>query len=105
MKASALGHLTSPNIPLWTMVPPGRANSTEQKRRPRPSAPDEIFRIARDDFVSVLRLPPRMIPRGRNETMLREYRVLEALNGTEVPHPEAKLRATTTAWSDRASIS
>ena len=37
----------------------------------------------------MLRRPPRVVPKGRNETMLREYRVLEALNGTDVPHPEA----------------
>ena len=52
-------------------------------------ASNEIFRITRGDFVSVLRRPPRVVPKGRNETMLREYRVLEALNGTDVPHPEA----------------
>ena len=37
----------------------------------------------------VLRRPPRKVPEGRNETMLREYRVLDALNGTDVPHREA----------------
>ena len=52
-------------------------------------ASNEIFAIRRGDFVSVLRRPPRVVPKGRNETMLREYRVLEALNGTDVPHPEA----------------
>jgi len=50
---------------------------------------NEIFEIARGDFVCALRRPPRKVPEGRNETMLREYRVLEALNGTDVPHPEA----------------
>jgi len=52
-------------------------------------ASNEIFRITRGDFHAVLRRPPRIVPKGRNETMLREYRVLEALNGTDVPHPEA----------------
>ena len=52
-------------------------------------ASNEIFEIRRGDFRSVLRRPPRVVPKGRNETMLREYRVLEALNGTDVPHPEA----------------
>jgi aminoglycoside phosphotransferase (APT) family kinase protein len=50
---------------------------------------NEIFEIKRGDFVCALRRPPRKVPEGRNETMLREYRVLEALNGTDVPHPEA----------------
>jgi aminoglycoside phosphotransferase (APT) family kinase protein len=52
-------------------------------------ASNEIFEIQRGDFRAVLRRPPRVVPKGRNETMLREYRVLEALNGTDVPHPEA----------------
>ena len=52
-------------------------------------ASNEIFEIRRGEFCAVLRRPPRVVPKGRNETMLREYRVLEALNGTDVPHPEA----------------
>ena len=52
-------------------------------------ASNEIFEIRRGDFRAVLRRPPRVVPKGRNETMLREYRVLHALNGTDVPHPEA----------------
>ena len=52
-------------------------------------ASNEIFEIRRGDFRAVLRRPPRVVPAGRNETMLREYRVLHALNGTDVPHPEA----------------
>jgi aminoglycoside phosphotransferase (APT) family kinase protein len=50
---------------------------------------NEIFEIRRGDFSAVLRRPPRVVPKGRNETMLREFRVLKALNGTDVPHPEA----------------
>jgi aminoglycoside phosphotransferase (APT) family kinase protein len=52
-------------------------------------ATNEIFEITRGDFTAVLRRPPRIVPPGRNSTMLREYRVLKALNGTDVPHPEA----------------
>src|SRR6185437_4787623 len=43
-------------------------------------ASNEIFRIGRGEFEAVLRRPPRIVPKGRNETMVREYRVLEALN-------------------------
>jgi len=49
---------------------------------------NEIFEIKRGEHSFALRRPPRTVPEGRNETMLREYRVLEALNGTDVPHPE-----------------
>ncbi|MEY2452321.1 MAG: hypothetical protein QOD92_1895 [Acidimicrobiaceae bacterium] len=52
-------------------------------------ASNEIFAIRRGEYECVLRRPPGKVPEGRNETMLREYRVLEALNGTDVPHPEA----------------
>ena len=37
----------------------------------------------------VLRRPPRVVPAGRNETMVREHRILSALNDTDVPHPTA----------------
>jgi aminoglycoside phosphotransferase (APT) family kinase protein len=52
-------------------------------------ASNEIFEIVRGEHRFVLRRPPREVPKGRNETMMREYRVLHALNGTDVPHPEA----------------
>ena len=52
-------------------------------------ASNEIFEVTRGDARMVLRRPPRNVPAGRNETMGREYRVLAALNGTDVPHAEA----------------
>ena len=52
-------------------------------------ASNEIFEISRGDVRMALRRPPRKVPQGRNETMLREYRVLAALNDTDVPHPRA----------------
>ncbi|MGI8329472.1 phosphotransferase family protein [Actinomadura scrupuli] len=50
---------------------------------------NEIFEVLRGGERMVLRRPPRIVPPGRDKTMLREYRVLTALNGTDVPHPEA----------------
>ena len=49
-------------------------------------ASNEIFEIRRGDVRMALRRPPRKVPSGRNETMLREYRVLAALKDTDVPH-------------------
>ena len=49
-------------------------------------ASNEIFELRRGDARMALRRPPRRVPRGRNETMLREYRVLRALRDTDVPH-------------------
>lgn len=52
-------------------------------------ASNELFEIRRGDARFALRRPPRQVPPGRNESMLREYRVLEALRDTDVPHPRA----------------
>ena len=49
-------------------------------------ASNEILSLRRGDAHMVLRRPPSNVPDGRNETMLREYRVLSALAGTDVPH-------------------
>jgi aminoglycoside phosphotransferase (APT) family kinase protein len=48
---------------------------------------NEMFRVRRASHEWVLRRPPRQIPEGRNEVMRREYGILRALAGTEVPHP------------------
>lgn len=52
-------------------------------------ASNEIFELLRGDTRMALRKPPRKVPKGRNEIMLREYRVLAALSGTDVPHAES----------------
>jgi len=67
---------------------PGKGEPVETKYLSGGSS-NEIFEIRRGEHGLALRRPPRVVPEGRNETMLREYRVLEALNGTDVPHPEA----------------
>jgi len=51
-------------------------------------ASNEIFELVRGDTRMALRKPPAKVPKGRNEIMLREFRVIHALNGTDVPHPE-----------------
>ena len=52
-------------------------------------ASNEIFDLRRGDARLVLRKPPRRVPKGRNQAMLREYRVLAALADSDVPHPRA----------------
>jgi aminoglycoside phosphotransferase (APT) family kinase protein len=49
-------------------------------------ASNELFEIRRGPHRMALRRPPRVVPDGRDETMLREARVLGALAGTDVPH-------------------
>lgn len=50
---------------------------------------NEIFEIRRGEFHAALRKPPANAPAGRNDGILREWRITEALNGTDVPHTEA----------------
>jgi aminoglycoside phosphotransferase (APT) family kinase protein len=50
-------------------------------------ASNEIFELRRGDARMALRKPPAKVPKGRNDIMLREYRVIAALNNTDVPHP------------------
>ncbi len=50
-------------------------------------ASNQIFELRRGAWRAALRRPPPELPEGRNETMLREHRVLAALADTDVPHP------------------
>jgi aminoglycoside phosphotransferase (APT) family kinase protein len=49
-------------------------------------ASNDLFEITRGEHRCALRRPPEPVPAGRNETMLREYRLLKALGDTDVPH-------------------
>jgi aminoglycoside phosphotransferase (APT) family kinase protein len=51
-------------------------------------ASNEIYELRRGAVRMALRKPPAKVPQGRNEIMLREYRVIAALNETDVPHPQ-----------------
>lgn len=50
---------------------------------------NEIYEIIRGDERSVIRLPPPHAPANRDEGILREWRIIEALDGTDVPHTTA----------------
>ena len=50
---------------------------------------NEIFGIRRGDLHCALRKPPEDAPAGRDDGILREWRIIEALGGTDVPHTEA----------------
>ncbi len=49
-------------------------------------ASNELFEVVRDGFRAALRRPPVPVPKGRDETMVREYTLLAALADTDVPH-------------------
>lgn len=48
-----------------------------------------IYRITRGDHACVLRMPPPEAPPDRDKGILREWRIIEALDGTDVPHTAA----------------
>jgi aminoglycoside phosphotransferase (APT) family kinase protein len=50
---------------------------------------NEIFEVRRGEFRAALRRPPASAPADRDEGILREWRIIRALNGTDVPHTEA----------------
>jgi aminoglycoside phosphotransferase (APT) family kinase protein len=67
---------------------PGRGLPIEQ-RFVSGGSQNEIFEIRRGDLHGALRKPPTNAPAPRDEGILREWRIIEALDGTDVPHTEA----------------
>lgn len=58
---------------------------------------NEIFRVRRGGLDCALRKPPGHAAAGRNDGIMREWRIIEALNGTDVPHTEAIAACTDTS--------
>ena len=50
---------------------------------------NEIYEITRGDLHGALRIPPTTAPASRDEGILREWRIIDALTDTDVPHTEA----------------
>lgn len=50
---------------------------------------NEIYEITRGEHRCVLRIPPAHAPADRDKGILREWRIIEALDGTDVPHTPA----------------
>ena len=50
---------------------------------------NEIYEIRRGELHGALRIPPPSAPASRDEGILREWRIIEALDGTDVPHTAA----------------
>ncbi|MDH6194508.1 aminoglycoside phosphotransferase (APT) family kinase protein [Mycobacterium frederiksbergense] len=48
-----------------------------------------IYEIRRGEHTCVLRMPPPGAPPDRDKGILREWRIIEALDGTDVPHTAA----------------
>lgn len=50
---------------------------------------NEIYEIRRGEFHGAIRIPPPTAPAPRDVGIQREWRIIEALDGTDVPHTEA----------------
>jgi aminoglycoside phosphotransferase (APT) family kinase protein len=50
---------------------------------------NEIYDVRRGDLRAALRIPPPTAPESRDDGIVREWRIIEALGGTDVPHTEA----------------
>jgi aminoglycoside phosphotransferase (APT) family kinase protein len=50
---------------------------------------NEIYELRRGDLHCVIRIPPPGAPADRDQGILREWRIVEALDGTDVPHTPA----------------
>ncbi len=50
---------------------------------------NEIYEIRRGELHGALRIPPPSAPETRDEGILREWRIIDALEGTDVPHTPA----------------
>lgn len=50
---------------------------------------NEIYELRRGDFRCAMRIPPPTAPADRDAGIVREWRILEALGGTDVPHTAA----------------
>lgn len=50
---------------------------------------NEIYLISRGDEHCVIRIPPPQAPAARDEGILREWRIVQALDGSDVPHTRA----------------
>jgi aminoglycoside phosphotransferase (APT) family kinase protein len=48
-----------------------------------------IYELRRGDLHCALRIPPPTAPASRDEGIVREWRIIEALDGTDVPSTEA----------------
>ena len=50
---------------------------------------NEIYEVRRPGVHGALRIPPPPAPESRDAGILREWRIIEALDGTDVPHTPA----------------
>jgi aminoglycoside phosphotransferase (APT) family kinase protein len=67
---------------------PGKGEPIEQ-RYVSGGSQNEIYEIRRGELHGAIRIPPPTAPESRDAGILREWRIIEALEGTDVPHTPA----------------
>jgi aminoglycoside phosphotransferase (APT) family kinase protein len=67
---------------------PGKGEPIEQRYLSGGSQ-NEIYEISRGELHGAVRIPPPTAPDSRDAGITREWRIIEALGGTDVPHPRA----------------
>ncbi|HEY5886452.1 MAG TPA: phosphotransferase family protein, partial [Acidimicrobiales bacterium] len=63
---------------------------------------NEIYEVRRGDLHGALRIPPPGAPESRDDGIIREWRIIEALTGTDVPCTEAIASCADTSVLGRA---
>jgi aminoglycoside phosphotransferase (APT) family kinase protein len=63
---------------------------------------NEIYEVTRGELHGALRIPPGSAPDTRDDGIIREWRIIEALGGTDVPHTRAIAVCPDTAVLGRA---
>jgi aminoglycoside phosphotransferase (APT) family kinase protein len=69
-------------------VPPGKGEPVEHRFLSGGSQ-NEIYEIKRGELHCAIRIPPPAAPDERDAGILREWRIIDALEGTDVPHTPA----------------
>jgi aminoglycoside phosphotransferase (APT) family kinase protein len=65
---------------------------------------NEIYEISRGELRCAMRIPPPSAPAGRDEGIRREWRIIEALTGTDVPHARPwPCAPTLRCWAGRST--
>jgi aminoglycoside phosphotransferase (APT) family kinase protein len=67
---------------------PGKGEELEE-RYISGGSQNEIYELRRGQLHGAVRIPPPTAPESRDDGILREWRIIEALDGTDVPHTAA----------------
>ena len=69
-------------------VPEGKGEPIEHRMLSGGSQ-NELYDIHRGELHCAIRVPPPEAPADRDNGILREWRIIDALEGTDVPHTPA----------------